>query len=83
MGIFNFKRSVKATMWIDESIFIEAETYEEALEEAKSFIDESCDDVNESTVCWETFNRLSPSENNGDATVILYDEEWDFIAKNA
>ena len=82
MKEFKFKRSVKVTMWVDESFSIEAETYSEALEEAKVYLDEECDIVDESIVIWETCNQLSPSENDGNATVKLYDESWNLIEKN-
>lgn len=82
MAIFNFKRSVKATVWVDESIFIEADSYEDALEEARNSLNGSDDDRGETTVDWETYSPLSPSDNNGNATLRIYDENWNLIEKN-
>lgn len=82
MATFNFKRSVKATVWVDESIFIEADSYEEALEEARNNFSAD-DDRDEATVDWETYCPLSPSENGGNATLRIYDENWNLIEKNS
>lgn len=78
MNEYSFYQDVKVEIWQRQYFTIKADTKEEALEEIEQYkkMDVSADDiVGHSEYLYETERVLSPEENDGDATIELYDEE--------
>lgn len=78
MNEYRFYQDVKVEIWQRQYFTIKADTKEEALEEIEQYkkMDVSADYiVGHSEYLYETERVLSPEENDGDATIELYDEE--------
>lgn len=78
MNEYSFYQDVKVEIWQRKYFTIEADSKEEALEKVEEYkrMDASEDYiVGHSEYLYETERVLSPEENDGDATIELYDEE--------
>lgn len=77
MNEYSFYQDVKVEVWQRQYFTIKADTKKEALEEVEKYtkMDASEDYiVGHSEYLYETERVLSPEENDGDATIELYDD---------
>lgn len=92
MATFNYHQDVKETIWRRESFTIEADTKEEADEIARQMTmnneissdNDGNDGVEfiESEILFDTEEFILPSENGGEATIELYDDDDELMVTN-
>lgn len=78
MAKFTFFRDTKCTIWQRETFIIEANSKQEATEQAKSFIkDNPIEDpmLQNCIFIEETADAMTPAENGGAATLEIFDKE--------
>lgn len=89
--IYNINIDEKLTIWARNKLKIEAETEEEAVQKAIGMVkngdlDDGFDDdvLDEYEMMYETSERLYPKENNGEATIEIWNDngmKWDNVNK--
>lgn len=80
MAKFSFYQDRKVTSWERDTFTVEAEDYREAVDIIKSWqgqdisaVDDDRIQIDECRSLWETSENLSPEQNGGKATLIVYD----------
>jgi hypothetical protein len=77
MNEYSFYQDVKVEVWQRQYFTIKADTKKEALEEVEKYTKRDASEdyiVGHSEYLYETERVLSPEENDGDATIELYDD---------
>lgn len=81
MAKFNFYQDRKVTSWERDTFTVEADNYREAVDIVKSWqgqdisaVSDERLQIDESRSLWETSENISPEENGGKATLIVYDD---------
>ncbi len=91
MKKFSFYQDRKVTCWERTRFEVQAETYAEALAMIKSWGGEDValwedDDkvlITDGETLYETAESLSPEENNGQATIEVFEDNGECIISNA
>lgn len=81
MAKFSFYQDRKVTSWERDTFTVEADNYREAIDIVKSWhgqdisaVSDERLQIDESRSLWETSENISPEENGGKATLIVYDD---------
>lgn len=81
MAKFSFYQDRKVTSWERDTFTVEADNYREAVDIVKSWqgqdisaVSDERLQIDESRSLWETSENISPEENDGKATLIVYDD---------
>lgn len=81
MAKFNFYQDRKVTSWERDTFTVEADNYREAVDIVKSWQGQDISAVSDERLridecrsLWETSENISPEENGGKATLIVYDD---------
>lgn len=81
MAKFSFFQDRKVTSWERDTFTVEADNYREAVDIVKSWqgqdisaVSDERLQIDEGRSLWETSENISPEENGGKATLIVYDD---------
>lgn len=81
MAKFSFYQDRKVTSWERDTFTVEADNYREAVDIVKSWHGQDISSVSDERLridecrsLWETSENISPEENGGKATLIVYDD---------
>lgn len=80
MAKFNFYQDRKVTSWERDTFTVEADDYRAAVDIVRSWqgqdistVSDECLQIDECRSLWETSVNISPEDNGGKATLIVYD----------
>lgn len=77
---YEFFKDTLGTIWYRDCVEIEADSYEEAKEKVIKAVENDDElDVVYSEPIWDTWNELSPKDNDGQPTLEIQDSESDKI----